>query len=162
LEMNENEFIDLMRQNLRSQMVDTMFFLTLIALVWGLKANAPDDDEDPRVKNQYKFLMKAADKLRDEISYFYDPTSFSNLVSGGIFPSVSMIDNFKTLTVNFMKENYGLAVGDEELVKKNYVIKYLLRTFPVSSQAIQMMPLFYPDVAKDLGIKAQSQSGFIR
>lgn len=162
LEMNENEFIDLMRQNLRSQMVDAMFFLTLIALVWGLKANAPDDDEEPRVKNQYKFLMKAADKLRDEISYFYDPTSFSNLVSGGIFPSVSMIDNFKTLTVNFMKENYGLAVGDEELVKKNYVIKYLLRTFPVSSQAAQMLPLFYPDVAKDLGIKAQSQSGFIR
>ena len=43
--------------------------------------NAPDDDEDPRVKNQYKFILRAADKLRDEIAYFYDPTSISGLVS---------------------------------------------------------------------------------
>jgi hypothetical protein len=41
-------------------------------------------------------------------------------------------------------------------------IKYLMKQFPVSNQIVQYLPLFVPEVAKDLGIKAQSQSGFIR
>jgi hypothetical protein len=162
LEMSESEFIDLTRKNLRAQMVDAIFFLSMLALVWGLKANAPDDEESPRVKNQYKFLLKAADKLKDEITYFYDPTSFSSLVSSGIFPSMGLITNFKTLLQNFMIENYAIATGNEKLQKKNYVIKYLLKTFPVTAQAQGMLPMFYPDLAKDLGMKAQSTSGFGR
>jgi hypothetical protein len=128
----------------------------------GLKANAPDDDEDPRVKNQYKFILRAADKLRDEIAYFYDPTSISGLVSSGIFPSMSLITNFEKLVKNFALENYYIATGQEDKAEKNFVIKYLLRTFPITSQAQGMLPMFYPDLAKDLGIKAQAQSGFIR
>jgi DNA-dependent RNA polymerase auxiliary subunit epsilon len=162
LEMTETEFINLTRQNIRSQMVDAIFFLSMLALVWGLKANAPDDEESPRVRNQYKFLLRAADKLKDEITYFYDPTSFSNLVSTGIFPSMGLLDNFKTLLRNFMIENYAIATGDTELEKKNYVIKYLLKTFPVTSQSAGLLPMFYPDLAKDLGMKAQSTSGFGR
>ena len=162
LEMSESEFMDLTRKNLKAQMVDSIFFLSMLAIVWGLKANAPDDDESPRVKNQYKFLLKAADKLKDEISYFYDPTSFSGLVSNGIFPSMGLITNFKTILENFMIENYAIAIGDEKLEKKNYVIKYLLKTFPVTAQAQGMLPMFYPDLAKDLGMKAQSTSGFAR
>lgn len=162
LKMTEAEFMDLVRKNIKSQMVDVIFMLTLYGLFLGLKANAPDDDEDVRVKNQYKFLLKASDKLKDEILYFYDPTSITNLVSTGIFPSISHITNYKTLVKNFLTENYAIAVGDEELQEKTYVIKYLLRSFPVTSQAQGMLPMFFPDVAKDLGIKAQSQSGFLR
>ena len=162
LKMTEAEFMDLVRKNIKSQMVDVIFMLTLYGLFLGLKANAPDDDEDVRVKNQYKFLLKASDKLKDEIMYFYDPTSITNLVSTGIFPSIGHITNYKTLVKNFMTENYAIAVGDEKLQEKNYVVKYLLRSFPVTSQAQGMLPMFFPDLAKDLGIKAQSQSGFLR
>ncbi len=162
LKMTEAEFMDLVRKNIKSQMIDVIFMLTLYGLFLGLKANAPDDDEDERVKNQYKFLLKASDKLKDEILYFYDPTSITSLVSTGIFPSIGHITNYKTLVKNFMTENYAIAVGDEKLQEKNYVIKYLLRSFPVTSQAQGMLPMFFPDLAKDLGIKAQSQSGFLR
>lgn len=162
LEMTEGEFMDLVRRNLKSQMTDTMFLLALIGLFAALKANAPDDDEDPLVKNQYKFLMKAADKLRDEISYFYNPTNLLQLVSGGIFPSLDLITNFEKILRNFMKENYALIIGDEELEESNKVIKYVMKQFPVLNQIQQYLPMFVPDVAKDLGIKAQSQSGFIQ
>jgi hypothetical protein len=162
LKMTEAEFMDLVRKNIKSQMIDVIFMLTLYGLFLGLKANAPDDDEDETVKNQYKFLLKASDKLKDEILYFYDPTSITSLVSSGIFPSIGHITNYKTLVKNFMTENYAIAVGDEKLQEKNYVIKYLLRSFPITSQAQGMLPMFFPDLAKDLGIKAQSQSGFLR
>jgi len=162
LNMTETEFIDLTRKNLKAQMLDLVFLLSMSMLLWGLKANAPDDEEDPRVVNSYKFMIKAVDKLRDELLYFYDPTSVSGLISTGFFPSMSLLDNFATLLKNFGKENFALFTGDEKAAQKNYVIKYLLKTFPVTSQAQGLLPMFYPDLAKELGIKPQSQSGFFR
>jgi len=158
LNMTQEQFMDLVRQNVRNQMLDTMFLLSMLSLVLALKALAPDD-EDPVVKNQYKFMVKAADKLKDEIYYFYDLTSFSSLFSSGIFPSLSLIDNFKKGMWNFMKENYALAIGDEEMEEDNKVIKYWMRTFPVTNQIVGYLPLMYPDLAKDLGIKVQSDYG---
>jgi hypothetical protein len=104
-------------------------------------------------------MLKATDKLKDEIAYFYDPTSFSSLFSSGIFPSLSLIDNFKKGLKNFMIENYAIAVGDEELQEDTKVIKYWMRTFPFANQMVGYLPLMYPDLAKDLGIKVQSNYG---
>ena len=159
LEMTETEFMDLVRQNIKSQLVDTIFLLTLLALVAGLKANAPDDDEDPAVKAQYRFITKAADKLKDELTYFYDPTSLTNLVSSGIFPSIGLIQNFGKGFKNFMIENYAIATGNEKLEEKTKVIKYWLKTFPITNQMAGYLPMFYPALAKDLGLKIQSNYG---
>lgn len=161
LDMTESEFMDLVRKNVKSQMLDVMFYLTMIGLFLALKANAPDDDEDPLVKNQYKFLLRATDKLRDEIAYFYNPANLLQLVSGGIFPSIGIITNFGKLVGNFGQEIFGLVLKNEEWVDDAKPIKYLMRQFPVANQIAQYMPMFVPDVAKDLGIKAQEQSGFI-
>ena len=157
-EMTESQFIDLTRKNIKGQIVDLMFMLTIYAIYLGLKANAPDDDEDATVKNQYKFMLRAADKIKDELAYFYDPTSLTGLVSSGIFPSMTYLNNFKKLVVNFSEEMFGMAVGDEETVEKTKVLKYLMKTFPISNQAAGMLPMFYPELAKDLGIRAQSQA----
>ena len=159
LDMTESEFIDLVRQNIKNQILDVMAFGILMAIYLGLKYHKPDDDEDEIVKNRYKFILKATDKFTDEIAYFYDPTNIGKLVSTGIFPAIGLLDNYKKVVVNFGKEMYGLGVGDEELVKKTQVIKYLMRSFPISSQAAGILPMFYPSLAKDLGIKMPSQSG---
>jgi hypothetical protein len=159
LEMTEDEFIDLVRQNIKNQLIDVLFYAALWAIFLGLKAMAPDDDEDPIVKNQWKFALKATDKFKDELGYFYNPTSLTNLVSQGAFPAMGLIKNYEKGVVNFLKESYGLATGDDELVEKTNVIKYWMKTNPITNQAAGMLPMFYPDLAKDLGIKMQSQSG---
>jgi hypothetical protein len=159
LQMTESEFIDLVRQNIKNQLLDVLFYAGLFALVLGLKAMAPDDDEDPIIKNQYKFMLKATDKFKDELGYFYDPTSLTGLVSTGIFPSIGLINNYRKAVGNFLTENYALAIGDEELVEQNKVIKYWLKSFPILSQGAGMLPMFYPDLAKDLGIRVQSNYG---
>lgn len=158
LEMTESQFIDLTRKNIKGQLVDLMFMLTIYALYLGLKANAPDEDEDAAVKNQYKYMLRAADKIKDELAYFYDPTSLTSLVSSGIFPSMSYLNNFKKLVINFNKEMFGMVTGDEETVEKTQVIKYLMKSFPIANQAAGILPMFYPELAKDLGIRAQSQA----
>jgi hypothetical protein len=136
-----------------------LIYAGLLSLLVALKANGPDDGEDPIVKNQYKFLLKATDKFADEIGYFYDPTSLTKLVSTGIFPSIGLIDNYKKVLKNFLIESYALGTGDEELAEDTYVIKYTMRSIPSLSQLSSILPMFYPDLAKDLGIKMQSQSG---
>lgn len=160
LDMTADQFIDLVRQNVKNQLYDVLIYGALFAIYWGLKANAPDDDEDPEVKSRYKFLLKATDKFKDEIGYFYDPTSLSSLVGSGIFPSIGLINDYKRLFSHTMTELYGLSVGDDELVDSNQTVKYWLRTFPVLNQGASLLPLFYPDLSKDLGIKMQGQYGF--
>ncbi len=60
--------------------------------------------------------------------------------------------------IHFSEEMYGLSMGDQQLVDKNYTIKYLIKSFPVTSQISTWLPLFAPDVAKDWGIKVPTQS----
>ena len=69
-----------------------------------------------------------------------------------------MLGAKKTMS-NFMKENYYVAIGDEEMAEKNFVIKYAMRTFPFTNQMVGYLPMFYPDLAKELGIKMQSNYG---
>ena len=162
LDMTESEFMDLVRRNVKSQIRDLMFFLVMIGLFLALKANAPDDDEDPAVKNQYKFMLRAVDKLKDEIAYFYNPANLLQLVSRGLFPSAGLLKNFGKVVENFMLEIFGLVLQNDEWVESATPIKYLMKQFPVSNQLVQYLPLFAPELAKDLGIKTQSRSGFIK
>ena len=159
LDMTEDEFMDLVRQNIRNQMYDLILLTTIFLLVAALKANMPDDEEDPAVKAQYRFVVKMADKFKDELMYFYDPTSFQNLISKGIFPSVSLIENARKAMGNFFIENWAIATGDEKTVEDTKVIKYWMKTFPVTNQVAGYLPMFFPELAKDLGLKIQSNYG---
>jgi len=160
LEMDEVTFMDMNIKNVKAQLLDTIFLLTLMGLYAGVKAYTPDDDE--LSKNQHRFFVKATDKLKDELLYFYNPTSIFNLVSQGFFPAMGLLDNYKTLLGNFLSENYYIVTGNEKEAEKNFVIKYAMRSVPGLNQFASWLPMFYPEAAKDLGIRAQSQYGFIR
>jgi len=158
LRMTEGEFVELVSNNIRNQMTDFMFYLALSTLIIGAKAVEPGDDDDRATKNRYKYMLRVMDKIRDEVAYFYNPTSFLGLTTSGIFPAISYLENFKKLFVNFGTEMYALGVGDEEKAEKTQVVKYLLKGFPIASQVDAVLLMFYPDIAKDLGMKAQSEA----
>ena len=159
LEMTEEMYMDLFQSNVNAFGRDLMFLLALTGLTFGMAAAVPDDDEDPLVRNQYNYARRLADKLSDEVSYFYNPTSVLNLVGNGPFPAMSILNNGFKGVKNLFIELYGLGIGDEELVEDTKVIKYLARTFPFANQMVGYLPLFYPDMAKDLGIRVQSNYG---
>jgi hypothetical protein len=158
LELDEALFIDLVRENVRAFALDAAVTLIVFAMAAALKAYLPDD-EDERVKNQYKFVVKAADKLKDELLYFWNPSSAASLLKSGIFPSLSLIENGSKAIFNFLTEMFALTTGNEKLEEDTKVIKYIMRTFPISSQMVGYTPMFFPDLAKDLGIQMQSNYG---
>ena len=159
LNMTYDEFVALTTQNVKNQAIEVVFLATLLALKFALKAIMPDDDEDPVVKNQYKYLLYVTDKFTDELSYFYDPTSIQTLLGKGIFPSLGMLNNYGKFIKHFALENYGLIVDDEKIVDDAKPIKYLMKSFPITSQVSFLLPTMYPELAKDLGIKMQSTYG---
>lgn len=159
LKMTEREFIDMMNQNVRNQMVDVMFYLSLTGLYMLLHSFEPEEgEEDKATRNRYKYLMRMVDKVRDEVAYFYDPTQFVSLTTGGIFPAMSYLDNLKKAVSNTIAEMYYLGRDNQKEADKNYVIKYYLKGLPVASQADTILLMFFPDIAKDLGMRAQSQA----
>ena len=160
--MTEYEFMNLVRKNIKSQIVDSIMMLLLVGAYMALKANAPGKDEDPDVKNRYKFMLKATDKLRDEITYFYDPSTISGFISTGIFPSFQLITNYEKLLTNFVGEMFDLSIGDEKAAKQKHPMKYFMKSFPVLNELANDLPLYAPDLAKEMGIQMQSQSGFNR
>jgi len=158
LNMTEAEFLDLVRKNIKSQAIDLTVMLSLVGMVLALKAYSPPDDEDPAVKSQYRFMVRAIDKFKDELSYFYDPSSFTGLLSTG-FPAMTLVGNIERSFTHFFIENWAIATGNEKLEKSNQVIKYWMKTFPIANQMVGYLPMFYPELAKDMGVKIQSNYG---
>ena len=158
LRMTEQEFMDLMRKNIKDQAVDLVFYLTLTSMFLGLKALAPDDEDDKLAQNRYKFMLRVVDKVKDEIAYFYNPTSLINLTKSGIFPAISLVDNFVKAFKNFGLEMYYIGTDDVKAAEKNKVIKYFLKGFPVTYEFDLPLLLFFPDMAKDLGFKSQAEA----
>jgi hypothetical protein len=161
--MTEEEFMNLYHKNLRSSMFDVISSLTFLGIFLALVANKPDKGEDARIKNSYNLMLRIADKFRDELTYFYDPSSISGLVGTGAFPTFKLITDFEKILANFMKYNWGLIQGkSSEDMKNIHFIKYIMNEFPGTNQIQQYLPLVAPDVSKAMGIKMQSRSGFSR
>jgi hypothetical protein len=161
--MTEEEYMNLYHKNLRGAIFDVIASLTFLGIFLEMVANKPDKDEDKQIKNSYNFMLRMADKFRDELTYFYDPSSISSLMGTGVFPTFKLITDFEKLLKNFMKYNWGLIQGKNgEDMKDIHFVKYLMNEFPGVNQAQQYLPMAAPDMAKAMGIQSQSQSGFSR
>lgn len=157
LNISPEEFFDMVRQNIRNQAKDTLITLSFLTMFFAAKALPPDKDEDPDVLNRHKLLVRVLDKLSDEVSFYYLPTSFQSMLNGSVMPSVGVFsDGIRVITHGFT-ELYGDAF-DEEIAEKNYFIKYLAKSFPVTSQMSSYLPLYAPELAKELGIQLGTQA----
>jgi hypothetical protein len=157
LQMSKEDFYDMVRENIRGSAKDMLFVAGLLGAWLLLKALPPDADEDPGVKNWHKFMVRALDKFSDEVSFYYSPLGWQQIVGGSIIPSIGVFKDFGSLFTHFLKEVYGMGF-DENLQEKNYVIKYLMKSFPVTSQLSTYLPLILPDIAKELGIQPSTQA----
>lgn len=156
LEMSQAEFIDMTRQNVKAQLRDFAFYGALMALYLGAQSITEGDDK--RGKALHNYTIKALDKFSDEIGFFYNPMSFQQILNGSVFPSMGVITNIYKLTAATLKESYGIVIGDEDIQNKTHPFKYLLKTVPGINQLSSYLPIFYPDIAKDLDIKMTAQS----
>ena len=159
LEITNEEFYDLMRRELGNQLKELKLLFGLVGVVVAAKIAAPDDEEDPIVKNQYKYILKMVNKISDEISFYYNPLTLETMTKGSILPSLGLLTRAEKVIEHTLRYGYGEFSDDQEVIKDAHPLKYFLDFIPGPSQFNkEILPLIDPELAKELGIRVTSQS----
>lgn len=152
--IDESDFYFMVSQNIRNSVSDLLSLFGLIAVGFTAAKLAPDDEEDPRTKNSINFMLKALDKAKGELMFYYSPQSALELIGGSVIPSIGIISDAVRIFNNTRKEIVARIEGDEDTAERNKVLKYILRYFPVTAPIAAWLPVFTPEIAKELGISS--------
>jgi hypothetical protein len=158
LEITDEEFYDLMRQELSREARELGLLLSITLVVLGAISAIPPEDEDPATANKYKFYIKVLSKARDELSFYYNPLSFESVTKGSVVPSLGIGIKIQKIFTDLERETRGQLTGDEALMEKAHPIKRFLDIIPGPSQFQQeILPIISPELAKDLGIRVTAE-----
>lgn len=159
LTITEQEWYDLMRGEIKRALRDASYALSLISMVLWAHIAAPPPDSDEQTQNLFKLLAKNINKSADELWFYYNPTSFDSIVRGTVLPSIGVLTDAEKVIEHTAKWVGGVAFENQKWIDAAHPTKALLNMFPISSQfASEFLPAFYPDVAKELGIRVNPQS----
>ena len=161
--MDKNEFKDMIRQNIRSQMKELLLLASAFALLLTLRFMAPDDDEeDKATRNFHRYAEKVAGRFVSELSFFYDPSEFKNLLSGNLLPAVGLITDYTTFMSHFWSETTGIDIGSgltyKEVKEKAKPIKYMMKMLPVTKAAFVYASIFSDEFAREFQSTIQAES----
>jgi len=159
LEITNEEFYDLMREQLVNQSKELVLLLGLLTLVLAAGAAEPPEDATDAEKNNYKFWAKAINKISDEVSFYYNPISFESITKGSLLPSVGLLSKAFKIVGQVSSEGYGMITDDEKMMKDSHGLKYVLNIIPGLSQAQnEALPYLNPELAKEMGIRVTKES----
>lgn len=164
LNITREDFMDLIRTNLRNQMKELSILLSMLGAMLALGFMAPDDDDDAdrATKNMHRFAQKTVDKFIGELSFFYNPLEFQNMLSGSAFPAMGLTADVIRFTKHLGIETTGIdfdaTTTDEEARKKALPSKYLFKMLPVTKSALTYLAILDADFAKEYDITIQKES----
>lgn len=154
LTITNEEFYDLMRSQIENQIKELKVLVGTMGLLVAAKVAEPPEDATDLEKNRYKFWMKAVNKINDEISFYYNPTSMDAISKGSLIPSIGLLHKVSTIFKSFGKYGYGEITNDEEMMEDANPLKYFLNVVPFGSQfQTEILPYVAPELAKEMGIK---------
>jgi hypothetical protein len=161
--MNRDEFADMIRTNLRNQLKELLILATLVSTMFALGFMAPDDDKDKSTKNAFRYTQRVVDKFVGELSFFYNPANFEQLLSGSAFPAIGLIADFYKVMSNFFMEVTGFDFTDptktpEEIRKKAMPIKRVVNMVPAGKSIMTWLSMINSEFAKEFDITIQKQT----
>jgi hypothetical protein len=159
LEITQEEFYDLMREQLVNQSKEFALLFGTLAMVFAAAAAEPPEDATDEEKNRYKWYSKMINKISDEVSFYYNPISFESITKGSLLPSVGLLSKGLKIVQQVGSEGIGEAIGDEEMMKEAHGLKYTLNIIPGLSQIqSEILPYLYPELAKEMGVRVTGES----
>jgi len=159
LEITDEEFYDLMRQELSRTVRELGLLFSTMAVLIAAKAAIPPEDEDPITANKYKFYIKVMSKIQDELSFYYNPLSFESMTRGSIIPGLGIAVRAGKAIADLRKEVQGQLTGDEDLMDKAHPTRRFLDLIPGPSQfQNEFLPLIDPELAKEMGIRVSAEA----
>jgi hypothetical protein len=162
LNISREDFIDLIRTNLRNQVKELAILVSLMGVLLSLGFVAPDDDEDKATKNFHRYSQKVFSKFADELLFFYTPSGISGTLSGGVFPALGLAEDIGRFTKHFAMETTGMDLDPqtsiEDVRKKAQPIKNLMKVAPVTKSLVTYLAIFNEDFAKEFDVTIQKEN----
>jgi hypothetical protein len=157
LNMTREEFIDLIRTNLRNQLSEFTLTLSLMGLALSMGMLAPDDDEDRATKNLFRYSQRVVDKFVSELTFFINPVEFQGILEGNLIPAIGVVTDATRFVSHFTEQVTGFDVSDptksfEDVQKDAQPIKNLAKMFPVSKSLVNYLAMFDEEFAKEYDI----------
>ena len=157
LKMSREDFIDLIRTNLRNQMKELAILTSLLGAGLAMGFMKPPDDKDKATKNFYRYAQRVIDKFTQELSFFYSPVQFQKLFSGGTFPVIGLANDMEKFFTHFFMQSTGLDFSnfdltEEEVRKKAQPIKYLGKMLPITKSVFTYGAILNTDFAKEYDV----------
>lgn len=163
LNITREDFIDLIRNNLRNQLKELAILGSLLGVMLSIGLIEPDDDNDKATKNLHRYAQRVVDKFVSELSFFYNPAELESILSGGIFPAIGLVKDFERFTHHFWLETTGLdldpSTSYEDVREKAQPIKNMMRMMPVSKSLITYLSIFNSQFAKEFDVTISKESG---
>lgn len=160
--MSREDFIDMMRNNLRNQIKELAVLFSLLGMMLALGFMSPDDDEDKATKNFHRYSQKVIDRFVSELSFFYNPVEFQNLLSGGMFPAIGLVNDASRFVKHFGMEVTGMdfdpATSYDEAREKAQPIKNAMKMFPFTKSLVTYLAIGSTEFAKDFDVTIQKES----
>jgi hypothetical protein len=154
LEITDEEFFDLMQRELANEMKELGTLITVIGMAATVGLMKPPEEASDAEKNRWKLWAKASNKISEELSFYYSPLSMESITKGSIIPSLGLLSKTARFLNAFSKEAYGYTTDDQELMDKNYPIKYFFNLIPGLSQfQTDYLPYIDAELAKAMGIR---------
>ena len=148
--ITQGEFVDMYIGNIRSMYKEFLMILGIGALMFTVLHGGDDDDDEN--KGWRAYAGRAFRKYYDEFSFFYIPSSWSNLVNSPI-PAVGLAEDFFKFSGALTKQGYGFVTNDDDIMDGAKPAKYLAKMVPIFKEGIQMRAIFDEDFRKDWGIR---------
>jgi hypothetical protein len=162
LNMTREDFIDLIRTNLRNEIRELLILGILLGSMLSLGFIAPDDDDDKAAKNKHRYAERVVGRFVDELSFFYNPSQWSETLAGGIFPATGLISDFTRFLRHFTMEITGIdfdpKTSYEDVHKKAQPVKHLMKMFPVTKSAVTYLGIFSDEFAREFDVTIQKET----
>jgi hypothetical protein len=157
LNMTREEFIDLIRNNLRNQVKELSILMVLFGSLFSLGFFEPEDDDDKATKNFFRYSQRTVNRFIDELMFFYNPAEWEGILSNGMIPSLGLFADIRRFTNHFFMETTGIDRSDfsksEDKVRKEaQPIKYAMRMFPFTKSLVTWLAIIDSDFAKDFDV----------
>jgi hypothetical protein len=164
LNMTREEFIDLIRTNLRNQMKELALTLSLIGLSFSMGLIGPDDEDTRAEKNAFRYSQRIIDKFVSELTFFINPFEFQNILEGNLLPAIGVVTDVTRFGTHLTKEMTGFDVSDptksfEEVKKDAQPIKNLAKMFPLTKSLINYAAMLDEEFAKEYDITVSKTPG---
>ncbi len=163
LQISREQFIELIRTNLRNQLKELAILASLFGVALSLGFVAPDDDDaDKATKNLHRYAQRVVDKFVSELSFFYNPAELESILSGGIFPAVGLVNDMARFMSHFFRETTGFDLDPEtsyeDVRKKALPIKHAMKIFPITKSLVTYLALIDEDWAKEMDVTIQKDN----